>query len=398
MKYFEDIIKEKLENFEYPYEEGAWKQFRKRQLFKKIYYSSFIFSTIIAIVALYYFINSYNSESKLTSSQNNVLLQEPQQTLNIQNNITTLDLDNNKSIKIKDEKKSVNNNFENTGKANESIINTDNNLNNNINNDFNNIAVQNVGDLKDVSIKLSAYYGCVPLKVEFEILNLPATAKCLWNFGDGNISTEKNPSYIYKKPGNYKISLTIKNNDLEKNFDNISAIEVYPKPFAKFTYQQNANNILFENKSKQFSSIKWILSDTVIYNETFAFEIKRNEFLDVMLIAENQYKCTDTIRRKIELIYLMPVQLADAFTPDGDGVNDLFGPQVLDYDSYNFIMYIYTKTGKCIFEGKGSPIWWDGTDKETKQPCPADNYFYKIFAIDRLGNRQEFSGKIKLLR
>ena len=163
-------------------------------------------------------------------------------------------------------------------------------------------------------------------------------------------------------------------------------------------YQQTGNVIKLENKSKQYSSIRWEYIDSTIIENTWEFKISKSGTYSVKLIAENQYGCTDTIIKNIDAIYYIPIQIADAFTPDGDGVNDLFGPQVLDYNSYNFTMYIYTKTGKCVFEGKGSPIWWDGTDKDTKQLCPADVYFYKIIATDNLANKQEFSGKIKLLR
>jgi len=34
----------------------------------------------------------------------------------------------------------------------------------------------------------------------------------LWNFGDGNTSTEANPTHIYSVPGNYQVELTISNN------------------------------------------------------------------------------------------------------------------------------------------------------------------------------------------
>ena len=31
-----------------------------------------------------------------------------------------------------------------------------------------------------------------------------------WNFGDGNGSSERNPTHTYASPGTYKVSLTIK--------------------------------------------------------------------------------------------------------------------------------------------------------------------------------------------
>jgi PKD repeat protein len=40
----------------------------------------------------------------------------------------------------------------------------------------------------------------------------------LWNFGDGNISTDPNPTHAYKTPGKYEVTLRVgyaNNNFLE---------------------------------------------------------------------------------------------------------------------------------------------------------------------------------------
>jgi len=46
--------------------------------------------------------------------------------------------------------------------------------------------------------------------------------KYLWDFGDGNTSTEKNPSHVYKKPGDYQVSLDVEDEYLSAGFDTYS--------------------------------------------------------------------------------------------------------------------------------------------------------------------------------
>ena len=59
----------------------------------------------------------------------------------------------------------------------------------------------------------SALFGCGPLAVDFtdnSIVSGPASITgWSWDFGDGNISNQQNPSYTYDTPGVYTVSLTI---------------------------------------------------------------------------------------------------------------------------------------------------------------------------------------------
>jgi PKD repeat protein len=56
--------------------------------------------------------------------------------------------------------------------------------------------------------------GTIPLKIRFTDQSKYATS-WNWNFGDGSISTEKNPLHTYTKPGKYQVILTINQGDLK---------------------------------------------------------------------------------------------------------------------------------------------------------------------------------------
>lgn len=53
--------------------------------------------------------------------------------------------------------------------------------------------------------------GAAPLNVTFSslLLNYEGATKYYWDFGDGNISTEKNPTYNYTREGEYTCNLTV---------------------------------------------------------------------------------------------------------------------------------------------------------------------------------------------
>ena len=54
--------------------------------------------------------------------------------------------------------------------------------------------------------------GDAPFRVRFYDISYGFADARLWDFGDGNTSTEKNPVYTYREPGKYDVSLTLYSN------------------------------------------------------------------------------------------------------------------------------------------------------------------------------------------
>jgi len=54
--------------------------------------------------------------------------------------------------------------------------------------------------------------GDVPFRVKFYDTSYGDYNNRIWDFGDGNTSTERNPVHIFRQPGNYDVSLTVFNN------------------------------------------------------------------------------------------------------------------------------------------------------------------------------------------
>lgn len=55
--------------------------------------------------------------------------------------------------------------------------------------------------------------GTSPLRVDFSDLSTGNPTSWLWDFGDGNTSTEENPQNVYSSVGTYTVSLTVENAD-----------------------------------------------------------------------------------------------------------------------------------------------------------------------------------------
>ncbi|RMG32089.1 MAG: PKD domain-containing protein [Bacteroidetes bacterium] len=82
-----------------------------------------------------------------------------------------------------------------------------------------------VEELPLPAAEFSANRGPAPLTVQFTNLSQSGT-EFLWEFGDGNTSTEQNPTHTYETPGLYTVSLTVRNAGGCENRLQLGTVEV----------------------------------------------------------------------------------------------------------------------------------------------------------------------------
>ena len=89
-------------------------------------------------------------------------------------------------------------------------------------------------------------------------------ASYLWDFGDGNSSTEANPDYTYTKGGLYKVKLTTKSSDglIAVDSSNVSPI------FVDFNISKVDSEVTFENLTDGANKLTWDFGD----NETIDWD------------------------------------------------------------------------------------------------------------------------------
>ena len=91
--------------------------------------------------------------------------------------------------------------------------------------------------------------------------------------------------------------------------------------------------------------------------------------------------------------------IPNAFTPNGDGLNDVFGviPR-LDYVN-QYRISIFNRWGQLLFESSDLNQGWDGTYQG--EACPAGAYVYRIVYNDFGMGTQEtkvMEGTVMLVR
>lgn len=91
------------------------------------------------------------------------------------------------------------------------------------------------------------------------------------------------------------------------------------------------------------------------------------------------------------------IRVPNAFTPDGDGVNDTFAP--VPYEGVEVVarLTIYNRWGQKIYEATGPNAAWDGTT--FGQPAPSDVYVWLLEVLCSGDNERKFrKGDVTVLR
>lgn len=156
--------------------------------------------------------------------------------------------------------------------------------------------------------------------------------------------------------------------------------------------------VLFESEiSPEFIAWEWEFGDgkkSVKKDPVHIFE-KPGSY-EVTLKGYDIFGCSSIERNTIQVsIPTELVVIPNAFTPNGDGLNDSFIPVLKGVSS--FTLEVFNTWGEKIFittslESKG----WDGTYRG--QLSPPGNYLYRLTYITPDGTAQSKSGGITLIR
>jgi len=109
------------------------------------------------------------------------------------------------------------------------------------------------------------------------------------------------------------------------------------------------------------------------------------------------YKLNDTtIISQSNIVEVMPplnIYVPNAFTPNGDGINDLFGAKGDGIIEFN--IQIFNRWGELVFESSDINKQWDGTYNGEKTETGA--YAYSITAFGEKTNQISKSGSVTLV-
>lgn len=180
-------------------------------------------------------------------------------------------------------------------------------------------------------------------------------------------------------------------------------IPATPNPIASFyaTPQPafiSAPIINFLNTSSVDAvTYQWDFSGLGSSNEySTYFEFDEAGFYDVTLQVWNYLGCTSTTTQTIEIKPQSLIFIPNAFTPNGDELNNTFFPKGNNLIGKHIEVHVFNRWGQRMYYGTSVDAPWDGT--YNGEMCPPGVYAYRIYYKDDEGKIYRFMGNVNLIR
>ncbi len=142
----------------------------------------------------------------------------------------------------------------------------------------------------------------------------------------------------------------------------------------------------------------------VIWTPTAPPDTIRGDDIDIRLIIEDKFGCfSDEYSFFIQSLSDSLV-LPNIFSPNGDGVNEVFRVfSEIDFNRTDLIVIksftVFNRWGQKVYEGAGPDAQWNGNLDGDGVPAPSDIYIYLIQVdIPKTGRSEEFKGSVMLVR
>lgn len=263
------------------------------------------------------------------------------------------------------------------------------------------------GANKEVAIRPSISEGCPGTAVTFAVENMPDEGIYLWNFGDGSFSNQSRPSHVFSKAGTFEVMLshssigggTIQNKPAADRIV-IHEIPEASFKFLKQEYDHTVPSVHFENRSQGAASYHWDFGDGHTSDVAHPDHIfKKAGDHTVVLTVTNTKGCTDRSERTIHIDSGYNLLAANTFSPNGDGVDDVFIPEALRNLGVRFKLSIHDpRTGQLVYETTDPQRPWNGRISNKGEWCTTGDYVWMVEMKDgeKLGGT--YNGTIGLLR
>jgi hypothetical protein len=221
-----------------------------------------------------------------------------------------------------------------------------------------NIVVQS---FPTVSFSVNTQDGCLPLTVSFTNNTSPTfNGNCLWSMDDGTTFANcGNQVYTYTDEGAYTPTLyVISPEGCSTTYSLPAPIVVHGYPVADFSWAPQPVDVTnpvvqFTDASVDAVNYLWEfawLGASDLQNPVFTFPDEDLAEYPVCLTVENSFGCQDTMCRTIRLNSVLQVWVPNAFTPEQDGLNEVFVPVIKGAKPETYHFSIFDRWGTLVFE------------------------------------------------
>lgn len=245
--------------------------------------------------------------------------------------------------------------------------------------------------------------GCAPLEVNFNNLSSgPSTIFYTWMFGDGSVSTSADPKYTYTNAGLFDVTLKAKTvNGCEAVMQREDFVRVFPTPDAMFSLSSTdlyliSPDLTITAANSAADSVWYFVNgaDTLLGPDHTITLPEPGDYV-IQQFMRNEFGCIDSITRNVRMNNGTQIYVPSSFSPNKDGVNDLF--KIYGEEISNFSIVVYNRWGQLIYTSYDLDNGWDGTTALSDKTVQSGVYFYRIRATDELGFEHLIEGAVTVV-
>lgn len=295
--------------------------------------------------------------------------------------------------------------FSGNSSVNVSVIGTANGCSNSAN------AAIVVNPNPNATINTSSNRGCAPSCVTFTAGGSSNITNYGWMINNVGISGAQNANYCFPESGTYTLGLAVIDANGCAGIAPPVSIDVYPNPVADFNHSpikpiinQDAY-VTFTDASygANVVSWNWYFMNTAQYtsieqNPTFSYTEPGT--YPVVLVVKSDKGCIDTLVRALEVGEDFGIYVPNAFTPNDDGLNDIFQPKGFGVTKYE--LDIFDRWGQKVFSTTDFEEGWNGTMKSKNDVkygiLEEGSYSWIIKCTSVFGKSHELTGHVILMK
>ena len=240
---------------------------------------------------------------------------------------------------------------------------------------------------------------CQNIPVKFESL-LTGVSNWLWDFGNGSSNVAPPLFHTFNNGGTYNVSLTIKDINGCGSLAAINPVIINAAPLI------NAGPDKFTGIGVPVT-IDASIANATNYDFVWTPSTYLNSNVVLNPMSTPAAKITYTIRATDKLKFcqasdsvvitpITTIYVPTAFTPNGDGKNDLF--KILGTEAVTvFNLTIFNRYGQVVFQTSDKSKGWDGTIKG-KPAIPGGYVYHLRYTVVNYPDPQNMQGSFILLR
>ncbi len=231
--------------------------------------------------------------------------------------------------------------------------------------------------------------------------NLPDGSTLQWDFGDGTTSNEVGPHVIeWNETGIYTVQVSVDNGVcVDEMLLDLVVSDISIEVSEDQTVRSGTDIDLSATVDSKFGDVVSLEWQPSLENLTGCEDCPNTtarpfEPTNYTVIATNEHGCSVSEEVLVDIIPVPVISVPNAFSPNGDGINDVFQVQGKNIERVEF--KVFSRWGEKLFEGYSLDAYWDGTYKDEDAELGVYVYYVRAFSVD--GEEVFMKGNVSLIR